>query len=58
MERKIDELTEEINVLISKERACNDELQGVRKELIMVTSLLFDMIIIVWQCIVLMFLIY
>ncbi|XP_047949479.1 factor of DNA methylation 1-like [Salvia hispanica] len=35
MERKIDELTEEINVLISKERACNDELQGVRKELIM-----------------------
>ncbi|XP_047952252.1 factor of DNA methylation 1-like [Salvia hispanica] len=34
LERKMDETREEMNVLITKERASNDELQGVRKELI------------------------
>lgn len=34
LERKISEMTNEINALITKERSSNEELQGVRDELV------------------------
>lgn len=36
LEKKISEMTDEMNALITKERLSNDELQGVRKELMKV----------------------
>lgn len=34
LENKLDEMTDQLNVLITKDRLSNDELQGVRRELI------------------------
>lgn len=54
LERKMTEMTEQMNALIIKERTTNDELQGVRTELMKVSYLISSFcfkstILIVWQ---------
>lgn len=34
LENKLDEMSDQLNALITKDRLSNDELQGVRRELI------------------------